>query len=509
MLHLFLTILGIALVGNFAVTPWKTLESYRWIVVPYVLVASWVGYLAGYWYIVLQYPQTHRPHPQKAVRLRLARIAYLSALAAAVFASALLNHSRTDARRGDAAQEYAQLIVKRLNGRGWIVGAGNLMDTLRIEIFEAGVPAEVLDLGLLSHKAYQTHLLTILPHPELTSLVEAGPVALLKQWLRMEPSFKDELAVVYYSDLIHALDKEAVPSPAFYTVDEALPSVVSPDLFLQDFRSTWNEAGALAASARSSRDPTVELVGREISAHLSKLANDTGVLLEDLGYAPEAVEAYAEARNLNPGNVVALANLYSLTDRLKSVQHEEIKGELESYLRDNKSAGNLLQAARIHGTLRDPLAFRELGIRSATAGESKQATLNFERALQLGARAGGVRGVLGNLYFLDDRQEESRKQFNAILAHNPTNVEALVGMARLSAREQSRAEAESFLERASTAGAQESRIRLERVALETLLGNAGEARNILKGIVERSSRCTDRGAVRRFARREWGNKRGS
>ena len=48
--------------------------------------------------------------------------------------------------------------------------------------------------------------------------------------------------------------------------------------------------------------------------HMSLVANNLGVLMEDLGRKPHAFAAYAEARQLDEGNVSALLNQRAMVD---------------------------------------------------------------------------------------------------------------------------------------------------------------------------------------------------
>jgi putative PEP-CTERM system TPR-repeat lipoprotein len=232
--------------------------------------------------------------------------------------------------------------------------------------------------------------------------------------------------------------------------------------------------------SRGSKDPELMAVAGE--AYLA------------VGDYPRAAQYFAQTTALDPKNVAARTRLGQV--RLAEGDTEGAIRDLEaaSALDPNVSAADLAlvanllrqkqfdQALAVVGRLEkkqanNPLVYNLKGIVYLTKRDLVNARANFERALQIQSDYLPAIGNLAQLDRMEKKPDTGRKRYEAILAKEPNNEQALLSLAGLvQSLGGDPGETEALLKRAVAANAQSV---AARVALASFYLRKGDAKQAL------------------------------
>jgi Tfp pilus assembly protein PilF len=225
---------------------------------------------------------------------------------------------------------------------------------------------------------------------------------------------------------------------------------------------------------------------------VSLVANNLGVLMEDLGRADDAFEAYSRARELLPQNASALINQFTMMrmgyaitqSNALQVSAEQLGKTLAPGLR---KIGAL---SRYYGEVRSPGAFAGLGWEWIGVGDGDLAASNLQRAMGLLPEDGrdAVKQRLASLYLMGDQNTESQALFYELLVENPRNAGALLGMARIELAGGNFERAADYLRRAAKANAPQSLMDMEWAAYYIAKGDVEEAQRLLNDVLREHPR---------------------
>jgi tetratricopeptide (TPR) repeat protein len=133
-----------------------------------------------------------------------------------------------------------------------------------------------------------------------------------------------------------------------------------------------------------------------------------------------------------------------------------------------------------------PEAFAKLGWTWAMSGQSNLALKSLTRALKelQPENRGKLRSVIADVYMQSNDRTGSERVYKEILAEDPGDHGALIGLVRINVMNGNAAKAQEYLAMAKAAGVPRERLLYEAVALELMAGDIARARIIAQELVD-------------------------
>lgn len=491
-LHVALLAVSILVLLNAQGSPWAFLQERRLLLAPYCLSAMTFGYLMAFWYLTFAAGWTGREDPM-ARRLRnVCSAAVLFPFAVLLFWAPVRNLPTVDAAFTRVTDAYAGIMLDSLEGRDWLVTDGVFDDVLLLQAYDRGQQLSLINMRHGGQAHYRRYLAGKFESPRLRNMARVGLAPLLQEWLSSDPTVPARVAVQSIPDLWVSAGLEAVPHHLLFLGRKETASL-DVDTIWRQHRTFWSELETLLRVPPGSADVS-RYYAQYMSRHAGFLANNLGVLLEDL-QAPEAAwNAYQQARAFDPDNVSALLNLYVLANQgLYPEQADAIRDALNTLIEGLNERIEIWRLARYYGYVRLPTAFAELGWTWALSGQPGLAARGLRRAIELAPeeRRHMLRQQLAGIYFMGDETAESEVLFFEILAEEPENPRALLGLARVKIRQGELGRAAEYLEKAQAAGSRPTVLRMAWAELHLAGGDQAAARVILEELVELQPKLRD------------------
>lgn len=521
-LHIVMSAIAGGVLLNMKFAPWTILGLSRLLVTPYVLAASVFGYLIAYWLLL---PGAWWADSERVIKLWIRKwlgpviiVPGLGLLCIAPFR----NLGQANGRPAGFINRYAQEIVKSISGysgssaeesglkatstgsrrrqgyggqagqadRLWLITDGAIDNHLFIAAGDLGCPLRVLNLRAGNNEAYMKYAATLFEKPRFKNLAEIGMLPLLQEWFETDVGKEEKVGVMWPSDLWISAGLTIVPyNLVFFGTKE--PETLDPAKLMAEHERFWAKMAPIMQEAREETGFLVDF-GRYLLRHTGLVANNLGVLLEDLGQGSGvddlAFRAYSKAREIDPENVSALLNLNVMVEKgYETKQAQAIKKDMETLAAKLKSKYHIWSLSRYYGYVRMPQAFAQLGWIWALSGQPGMATSGMKKALALlpDGERGNVKQALADIYLLYREEEKSEALYQELLAKNPENRGAILGLARIASRKGDFGQAKDLLERAEQAGGvAKTRMALEWASLHAVAGNIGQSRIILEELIE-------------------------
>lgn len=483
-LHFVMTIVLIGVMFNAKFAPWYFLGFQKVLVTPYVLLAACFGYLVAYWYLV---PGTWWGFPDEKELPWFKRWlgGFLVAAAVALVAGAAWrNLPESDGRAARPINRYAGAMIQSLSGRTWLVTDGGLDHNLLIAARELNTPVKVLSLQWGNSPVYMKYMAGFFDDVRLKSLMEAGMIPFLQEWIRTDPEIEKKLAIVSLCDLWLSVDQAAIPNKTLF-LGASRQAEADMAALLAEHQRFWAETIPPLREVREAGGPLSRLADF-LLRQSSMVANNLGVLLEDAGRPADAFSAYAKAREIYPENISALLNQASMIDRgvvsSKAAAVKKAMGELKA---DQRRRYFVWSLSRFFGYVRTPDAFANLGFTWALSGNPGLAVAGFKRAMELGLQnTDAAKQTMAALYLAQDQEEQGETLYRELLAKDEKNAAAMLGLSRVAARKGDIRQAGAMLEKAEKAGVPKPRVALEWARLHVQAGEMDKARIMLQELVE-------------------------
>lgn len=474
LMHGVVTLLAAALLLNLPPAPMAVLADGIHLTLPYLVAAIWIGYIAGYWY-ALSY--NRKPYDTTVSRWRKPiRVVWLLLLATGLAGAAWQNAPLADGRPSRMANIFAEGVLDGMGDRTWLVSNGALDSNLRILAARRGRELIIINPRLGGMPPYRRYLKSLFEDDmRRRGLAQLGPGPLLSDWLQTDPDIDQQLAVLAMPDLW--VEAGFYPQPDHAVFLGTRRDRMEPDPeFLDRNLGFW---AALQAFPPVPEDHPAHRFNGWMRSHASRVANNTGVYLEDVGRSEEALNCYVAARELDPENISALLNQLNVVARLNRPELTALQEKLETLLAGREGKLNLWALSANYGYVRDPQAFVSQGLTWAMSGRIRSAVAEIERAAGLAGMDPRLQHLLGELYVRGDRAQEGEAIYQEILAANPDDPMALLNLARLALTTGRLDDAESYLDRIRGLDVPFHQWAVEHVMLDILEGKTDAAREQL------------------------------
>lgn len=469
-----LTVLAALVLTNKVVSPWALTRENPLLITPYVLIAMWVGSLAGYWLAFMQRGD--------AGLGRGLGFAYAALVLLTLISLGARHGSIASGREGRWFSAYAREVVDRLGSRSLLISGGALDDVLLLEARERGVPLQVINLRAGAQAAYRRYVASLFEEPRLRGLAAVGLQPLVLEWFASASNLAERVGILDVSDLWMAARMTAEPRGLLYV---GRAPEVAPDLprLAEDNRAFWrNFAEPLAAVAVHDEHPAAPWI-QYMRAQSAKSANNLGVIWEEAGRTDLAADAYQQALRFNTNNISAMVNLHALYQREQRPEAEALARQIEAVITRDQVRRHLWSLSYHYGVIRSPELYASRGWAWAMSGKPSLAVQDIRKAIDLGGDSSALRVALAALDSAQEGPDSPEEVLQAELDRNPTNVSAALGLYRLAVRRGDFAVARGRLEELRRMNVPDESLRLETALIEVLAGNTDQAATLLADAV--------------------------
>lgn len=342
-----------------------------------LLVALTTGYLVTYWRL---HGATAETSVDTAVASRASRAsragshALSGLLIAVVAATPFTSFPDADARKGAFADQFACEVISRLGDRHWLASDGLLDAHLLLQAREQRRELSVLSLGEPLTSRQRQQIWSAVAGPAAGGMPAgegaSDAAAYLTACLAARPVARVQGAAINVPDVWTQAGLTPVSEGLFYVGAETPVRTQSVDALMSRHRALWDRVEALFASAAGA-PPYLAMPQALLRRQSGRMANDLGVLLEDMGHPQEAYEAYSRALRLDADNPCAALNLCALCRRGGVPDDTAQAGQRVHVLSQRFGAqASLFHLTRSYGYLRRQPAAAETPVGNRAQAES-------------------------------------------------------------------------------------------------------------------------------------------
>lgn len=486
-LHIILTAVVVAALFNAPFAPWSLIGPGHLLVTPYALLACTFGYLAAYWML---YPRMFILNPEEdetGKRWMREYGGFIPAgiLLATAVAAGVLNYPDADARPAGAVNDYSSQVVRAAAGHDWLVTDGVLDGNIQVVSRELGVPLTCFNLQQGNNTLYMKCLVRSFSDIRLKTLAEVDGFAFLRGWMDADEQFAKKVAFLGYPDIWLTANFQPVPDRAVFTGVRAV-SELDPVALWARHSEFWKRPFIRELQSKQGSNPMLDGVSGYILRHISMVANNLGVVLEDVGRTQQAYEAYVQARSVDTNNISAMLNQLTLIQNgFKAPDADQVKTDFSQFSKNLKQKLQIWSLSRVYGYVRMPEAYANLGMTWVYSGQPGMAVAGYKRAIELAPdRKDQLSQGLAMAYLAQDQAAEGEEILRGLLEKDPNNLRLILTLSRLAAQKGRFEEAAALLDRALKAGASKERIALEYGVLHLAAGETGKARVVFQELVD-------------------------
>lgn len=467
-LHVLITLVCIAVLVNIRFLVWPMQEPGQPILLPSLLICVTIGYLFGYWYCVGSIDlesRMRRPSRWKTLLRRTAPAGALLLLAVSI----ILNHNRLNHPSTKVIHKFTDETVARAADYKYLFVAGDILPHFVLAAKEHQLPMKIIDLAAIRNTRYRRYLASVLDVDRFLSVADLDAGAFLAAWMAM-PSAIDEIAVLSSPEIFTTYELSASPKGLFYT-GTTNSSRIEPSALMSLHRDVWNGYGL--DLMKNTEESTLW-----IRRHMSKVANDLGVLMEDMNQPEYALEAYNQALAFSTNNIVSSINRRSLAVRFDMPEKEEIMGSFSNTASKLKQGFNIWNAPQIYGTIRDPSILAARGLSHAAVGNTKNAIREISKVSEM-TDHNEIQFILAGLYLSDKNPKKSEALYKTLIERDPENVRALSGLLQISLIEGRIDEAKERLGRLKALNLPDADFRMQEALIFSLQDDTLRAMQLL------------------------------
>lgn len=489
LINLVMTGCCLLLLFNVRFSPWGLFGFARILVAPCFLSALTLGVLFSYW-IMLCKPCPDDVDSRYDSVLRIigvvVSVCTIGSLAVAFLLNGAIVQSEENALPNMLAEELiseVELLPIAGGAPLYLVSYGLLDPYIILKARERGLPLRILSAANGDSESYLRYVRTLLDQPSLKRVADAGVMPLVNEMLRDISGIHERVLVQWPVALIRGAGYEAVPRKLFYTAQKGLVGLDSKRL-LDEHIAFWSKV--LPEIAEADGGSMSSEVNGLLAGQVAAIANDLGMLIEDLGDMDRAHTAYQMSRMLDAHNMSALMNLTRMArDGLSHDSPETLSAELKGLRATEVPPG--LAAAQ--GEVRNPRYYFNRGIQYGQSGQANLAEVEMRRSLEaIGGSNDMIVATLANACLMNNYVLGGREMFSDVLRENPESTMALIGLTRVSVAEGDLKSAKDMLERAKSTVEEDKRsiFALDEAMVALLAGDSGSAISILEESTQRN-----------------------
>ena len=442
--------------------------------------AAVAGYLVAFWWV----------NRDRAVGIITGGI-----LAFVLAVTCVWNLFSFDGDAGDFADKVARRVISDLGSRRWLVTDGTLDDHLALVAAESGKDVHFISLARDLDVKYLDELGEIVEkegiggskNGALRLSLSLGVLPFVQDWFASDPTAAKDVAIFGAPDLWFSAGLTPVPEFLFFGADET----VVPDW------TGWKEFDAILKAPkgwgsyhdRKVSNP-VDRMRFNLRRHIGFVANNRGVYLQDKKRDDEAFAMYELVLNeIDRDNICAIFNEVAMVGQ-NHPQATKKKKDLERMLKaavEDKSRRYLLwRLGTYYGYIRNPDTFIRLGHAWARSGRPGDALSQIRRAIDFvpSDKKTILLNMMAALYASENDQRKSRSIYEAVLAQDAKDHDALIGMMRLELLDGNSQKALEYLQRAAENSGEGKRAKIELAMVAMMKNDLAQAKALLRKAVD-------------------------
>jgi tetratricopeptide (TPR) repeat protein len=497
-LHLTLTFIVVFGLTQTAISPWKLVQPLgRLPVYSYAMLAMVAGYLFAYWFLLMKVERPKRGFATSVFTKQAGDwlglfLAY--PLVAIVLFAAIVNGFECRGSRGDFADRCAKEILDRMNGRTWFVTDGTLDPHLEIQAKMRGMELNLLCLQkdmspfylkTVSRLIESKKLFNAAEMQRMKSTLDLGVLPFIQDWFAMDKEIEKKVAVFGVPDFWYSAGITPAPDFFMFSGVRNVSTLKGRPLF-EEYSAFWTKMDKVLPRTEKETDDPLIVYRSNLRRHMGFVANNLGVLLEDLGNDKDAFATYKLVRDhIDPNNISSLFNQFEMARRgvsAASASKEAIQRELNDFVKNLKQKYPLWSLSRYYGYVRSPEIFARLGWGWALSGQTGAALAGVTRAINLLPTDQRVNALqtMAAIYSLADDKGKTEAVYQDIVKSDPSNRAAMLGLARLAVREGALDKAKAWLEKAAKSDDKRGTLGVEWAAIYLMNNDVAHARLALQ-----------------------------
>ncbi len=509
-LHTCLTVIVALMVFDIPGTPWARIgRGGRMVVLPYLLTAWVASYLMAYWYVRFrdrgenasddehQNTQKSAPVAARSAGLGLGQaFAGLMALglSAVLLIAGGLHGREAHGGRGDFMDACARDVLATLGSRTWLATDGSLDPHLQLLTLAEHRPLKLVRLNrdrdriVIRTLQQQIAADTLFAgrSVRLQNSAALGATAFLQEWLSSDTNACSQVAILGISSPWTEAGLHPLPDRLIFG---GAPVGGTPDLAqrVATHQVFWKAQRPILA--KQARPFDYVEVHRQNARRLTGLVgNSLGVMLQDHGQNERAYEVYRQIGEFDPDNISVTLNRYAL---LRTGLHAEDRPFVEKAIARARDRMGLepsfIRITRMYGEIRAPAVLAAVGWTWNMSHQPRLAESEMRRAIEVAADEARPSYLLTLAGMQLASEEDARGEpiYRELLAKNPQDPQALLGMARVEFLRGHAASASEWLTRVRATGSTDASIPLLQAALQMREGRPAEARKTLQELVDR------------------------
>ena len=474
---------GVLMMIDVFISPWSQFKLAPLTVTPSVLVAIWMGYIAGYGYMIFRQVPARENVIFRSIRL-FGKVIHIPVLIAVIAGAGWSNLRIVDGAHAEFVDDWAEGLVNSVEDGDLLVSSYAMEDVILLKAHEMERDITVIDPAMSQRGAYRWYLASLFEEPRLKGLAHISLNALLTEWLNMDSENRQRLAVSRLADFWFAAGYKPIPDQWVYRGGDT-PSDQELRVLVAEHREMWEELdlGQLQFIKRGA-SPLAFAAGTYLR-EISKAANNLGVVCREAGQNDLAATCYTYARQFDPANASALMNLQELGERGLIKNADRINAEYVAFISDLPARLRIWSLGMDYGYIHNADAYLERGISWVISGKPRLAITEIKQAMEIAKDSDRMRLSLAHMYLADQQIGESEQLYVEALEKNPDDLSAMLGLSRIHTLRGEYDVARGYLTRIRE-GLDEpgSQLMLEEFAVEYMSGQREKAQKILEDIVK-------------------------
>ncbi|HMP88904.1 MAG TPA: DUF2723 domain-containing protein [Kiritimatiellia bacterium] len=435
-LILICALLSALLFLNFRFAPWPMFGFRPLLIAPYVIAAAWSGCLVAYVMGLIKSAWLFRFHYNRIKWIQpTLSVLWLALAGTLILASGWKTVRNEGASSTRGIAKYAGYMVNQLDDNMWIVVDGQLEPVLRIKCAEIGRNPLIISSSRIHHRPYLNALAHQLNNERLGSMAEMGLIPLIREQLDHPEGPEKIIAVAGDPGILRFVIGTAWPDRTIYTSEKPNVDAMNWAEYMENLRAWWRHL-----PISKEYGPFNELIKR-LHIQSARIANDTGIFLEENGKHDFAREAFLEAIRIHPQNLSAHLNLRGQLPNGESA--DWLEEDIERLSAMWRGRATLAQIMDVHGLIRhdaaietvdqrwgrtDPVSRLDETILQLLQLEDEEA---FGLAMTISNNDSGAKLAIARIVAGKNRHVLARKILNSIDAKDDFQQSVILELANL------------------------------------------------------------------------------
>ena len=319
------------------------------------------------------------------------------------------------------------------------------------------------------------------------SLINYNLYMFINDFFVAREKITDEAVCMGLPDIWYESGKVPVPEIMFYG-GIAAASDIDGNALLKKHEAFFESAPLLSVKAVKGLSNLTRGYEVALRRHLSFVANNLGVALDELDMQKEAFQVYEKSLSISPENISALLNRFEMVSRgFYPEKRDLVEKQVNELIRNLKDRYPLWALNRHFGYVRNYELFVNMGWDWAVSSSPGSVIAGLRRtyAVEKDAdRRRSLTAVMAAVYEMKGDTGQSRSYYEELIAADPRNAVAISGLVRLSLHGGGIDEARKILEQGRENGVSVSTLRKDWAALYLMAGDISQARTTLQAMAD-------------------------